>query len=110
MAGLLRGKGGSINNDGGKLDEMRREFRDVDARLWTVFESLIPLNEWTAADHDTHKAGYGIGWLCFDTANEWRHLRIYPRQWWKLNDDALLRLWRQSRDAVGREQLGRPVS
>lgn len=93
-----------------KPAKVTREFRDADDRLWTVFESLIPRSEWTTADSDTFRAGYGIGWLCFETRDEWRHLRLYPTHWATLADASLIRLWRQARDVIQRAHLGRPIS
>jgi hypothetical protein len=88
---------------------MRREFRGLDERIWAVFESLIPVAEWTTADHDTFRAGYGIGWLCFETKGEKRNIRMYPRNWSKLNDGGLIRLWDRSRHGAGRDGTARPA-
>lgn len=82
-AGDLRG---SVPGD------LRREFRDAAGRTWIVSESPIPTGEWTTADDETWRAGYGVGWLCFQCGTTRRRRRMYPKRWSRLSDVELERL------------------
>ncbi|MBV9111024.1 MAG: hypothetical protein JO306_16580 [Gemmatimonadetes bacterium] len=78
----------------------RREFRDGTGRLWTVWESPIPSDEWTPADEQTHLAGYGVGWLCFQSGAQLRRHRLYAARWCGLSDAHLDRLRELARDVT----------
>lgn len=83
---------------GSAFESPHREFRDSAGRLWTASESPIPYAEWTPSDEETWRAGYGVGWLCFQSGGTRRRRRLYPQHWGLLSDDELERLCLFARD------------
>ena len=81
-------------------EEVRRGFRDARGRGWEVFESPIPSSDWTASDEDALRAGYGVGWLRFESGEMRRHLRLYPQLWKKMTDAELDRLCEHAREGA----------
>ena len=79
---------------------VHREFRDRRGRWWEVYESPIPSSEWTASDEDALRAGYGVGWLRFESGGTRRHLRLYPQFWNRMTDAELDRLLQHARDGA----------
>ena len=67
----------------------RRWFIDAEGRHWTVAEELIPRAEWTTADEESHRAGYGVGWLHFTSAAVRKQRRFFPLHWRTLSDAEL---------------------
>ena len=88
--GTERGSVGDLR--GSVPRDARREFRDATGRMWSVSESPIPTGEWNASDEETWRAGYGVGWLCFESGDRRRRRRLYPRRWHRLSDGELERL------------------
>lgn len=86
--------------------DLRREFRDAAGRLWVAREFPIPASEWTSADEDGFYAGYGVGWLCFESEEWQRYLRLYPKQWHRLSDAGLQRLFEHARNASAPRRWG----
>ena len=77
----------------------RRQFRDAAGCLWAASERRFPTAEWTAADEDSARAGYGVGWLWFEAlGRRGRRLRLYPQRWKRLTDIALERLCDRARE------------
>jgi hypothetical protein len=81
----------------GRRQGARREFRDAAGREWVAYERPILAAEWTTADIQSDLAGYGVGWLCFESAERRLRLRLYPKQWHRLSDAELERLCRRAR-------------
>ena len=73
-----------------------RKFTDPEGRRWTVTEEQIPRADWTSADLDHHRAGYGVGWLQFACAARRKRLRLFPADWQGLSDAELDRLCRRA--------------
>ena len=76
---------------------VRREFHDSAGYVWLAYEQPIPEAEWTTADEQSALAGYGVGWLHFESGNCWRRLRLYPSHWHRLSDAQLEGLCRRAR-------------
>jgi hypothetical protein len=76
--------------------EATRQFTDAEGLRWTVVEERFPSADWTSADEDHHRAGYGVGWLHFGCAAWARRLRLFPTIWQKLSDVELDRLCRRA--------------
>lgn len=67
-------------------------FTDVEGRHWTVGEELLAPGDWNPSDDDSHRAGYGVGWLHFTSAHMRKRLRLFPRHWRTLSDAELASL------------------
>ena len=76
---------------------VRREFHDTAGHVWLAYEQPIPEAEWTTADEQSALAGYGVGWLYFESGTRWRRLRLYPTHWHQLSDIQLEGLCRRAR-------------
>jgi hypothetical protein len=76
--------------------EAARQFTDAEGLRWTVVEERIPSDDWTSADEENHRAGYGVGWLHFCCAALRRRLRLFPAIWQTLSDADLDRLCRRA--------------
>lgn len=83
---------GKIAGRAGDVDSPPREFIDMAGREWRATERRIPRAEWTGADEQSDYAGYGVGWLIFESGPETRRLRLYSKSWWRLDDSGLSRL------------------
>lgn len=66
-----------------------KSFRDSNQTEWTVFEVRRQLDK----DEGAYlPAGYGEGWLCFETTSAKRRLLKYPPRWKELSDVELEQL------------------
>lgn len=99
MSGTPGEKGDGSRREDGR-DQTRREFRDAEGRVWVALESPIPASDWTSADEDAFIAGYGVGWLRFESGDRQRLLRLYPKHWHVLSDASLHRLFQHARNAT----------
>lgn len=86
---------GELRSEGGWSGAPRR-FTDARGLRWTVAQESIPRADWTTADEDNHRAGYGVGWLHFACAACRRRLRLFPVRWQALSDAELDRLCRRA--------------
>ena len=81
-----------------RAPEGSRQFTDAEGHRWTVVEEWIARVDWTASDEDSHRAGYGVGWLHFACTEHRKRLRLYPVLWLALSDAELDRLCRRARE------------
>lgn len=75
-----------------------RDFIDDDGIQWTVFEVRREASgvgaKWTYLP-----AGFGDGWLCFESTGGKRRLGHYPERWRGFTDEQLIELCKQAQPA-----------
>jgi hypothetical protein len=49
--------------------------------VWTVHEDRTPPDEWSTADLESSRHGYGVGWLIFEGGDVRKRLRLYAANW-----------------------------
>ena len=74
-----------------------RRFIDARGRAWEARAHLEAREDWSSADEETHRSGYPVGWLHFTSGEVRKRLRLFPPNWWTLDDAELERLARRAR-------------